>query len=470
MKVMMVQGCTSSAGKSYLVAAICRVLANRGVKVAPFKAQNMSNNAGVTADGKEMGRAQIVQAAAARVQPDVRMNPVLIKPETDTRSQVVLLGAADRRLSEVAWHDRRPLLWDAIRSSLHSLLDEFEVVVIEGAGSPAEVNLRRSDIANMAVALAARDHAGDCPVMLVSDIDRGGSFAHLLGTYECLAADEQALVRGFVLNRFRGDAELLHPAPAWLRERTGVPVVGVVPMLDVPLPEEDGVAFEAAGDDAGASIGVIALPRASNIDEFAPFGKVMRVVRHAHELEGVAGVIIPGSKSTLADLEWLRVTGLAGAIGRLAARGVPTLGICGGMQMLGGTITDAHGHDGGGLGAVAGLGLLDITTEMTPQKVLRDATFRDARGATLRGYEIHLGRSAGAAEEILWCGEQPVGWRSGNVTGVYVHGLFENPEWMMRFARQCGIATLAGVDDLDVRLDQIATAVDRTVDLAAFGL
>ncbi len=466
----MVQGCTSSAGKSYLTAAICRILANRGVRVAPFKAQNMSNNAGVTTDGLEMGRAQIVQAAAARVRPDVRMNPVLIKPESDTRSQVVLLGVADRQLSTVAWHDRRPLLWSAICDSLHSLLDDFEVVIIEGAGSPAEVNLRHSDVANMAVALEASDYAGDCPVMLVSDIDRGGSFAHLLGTYECLAADEQALIRGFVLNRFRGDAELLAPAPAWLHSRTGVPVVGVIPMLDVPLPEEDGVAFEGIRRHAAESIGVIALPRASNIDEFAALGDLVRVVRNVQELDGVAGVIIPGSKSTLADLEWLRASGLAGMISRLVERGVPTLGICAGMQMLGGVISDPHGLDGGGAGTVHGLGLLGLTTEMTPQKVLREATFRDETGAALSGYEIHIGRSTGTAAEILWCGDQPLGWRSGNVTGVYVHGLFENEAWLARFVRQCGLNAAIGLDDLDARLDQISVAVERTVDLTAFGL
>lgn len=470
-RVLMVQGCTSSAGKSFLTAAVCRILANRGVRVAPFKAQNMSNNAGVTADGREMGRAQIVQAIAARVQPEVRMNPVLIKPEADTRSQVVVLGEADHRLSAVAWHDRRPLLWAAITSSLGSLLADFEVVVIEGAGSPAEVNLRRSDIANMAVALEARDRAGDCPVMLVSDIDRGGSFAHLLGTHQCLSPEEQSLVRGFVLNRFRGDAELLAPAPQWLHERTGVPVVGVVPLLDVPLPEEDAMVRQRPNRDADVSIAVVSLPRASNIDEFAPLGDLMRLVREPREMEGVAGVVIPGSKSTIDDLRWLRESGLAGTIGRLAARGVPVLGICGGLQMLGRSIIDEQGVETAGTAhSVAGLGLLNLTTEMMPSKVLRAATFRDAAGVSLNGYEIHIGRTNGAAAAVLWHGDEPVGWRAGSVTGVYAHGLFENTAWLADFVHRCGLELPPGIDDLDVRLDRIAAAVDASLDLSAFGI
>lgn len=465
----MVQGCTSSAGKSYLTAAICRILSNRGLKVAPFKAQNMSNNAGVTVDGLEMGRAQIVQAAAARVTPDVRMNPVLLKPESDARSQVIVRGEVDREVSAMPWHERRPAVWSVVQESMQSLFDEFDVVVIEGAGSPAEVNLRASDIVNMAVAIEARDRLGDCPVMLVSDIDRGGSFAHLLGTFECLAEEERALIRGFVLNRFRGDAALLHPAPAWLHERTGVPVVGVVPMLGVPLPEEDGVAFERPATAADEFIAVVGLPRASNIDEFAPLGALVRVVRTPDELRGAAGVVLPGSKSTIADLDWLRTTGLAGAIGRLAGQGVPVLGICGGMQMLGTGIDDDAGSDSARAGSVAGLGLLDLHTEMESGKVLRAATFRDESGNDLAGYEIHVGRTEGAATPIMWHGEQPVGWRSGNVTGVYAHGLFENASWLVQLVTQCGVELPAGLDDLDLRLDAIATAVSASLDLAPFG-
>lgn len=468
-RAVMVQGCTSSAGKSYLTAAICRILSNRGLRVAPFKAQNMSNNAGVTADGLEMGRAQIVQAAAARVDPDVRMNPVLLKPESDARSQVIVRGEVDRAVSAMPWHARRPAVWSVVQECMQSLFDEFDVVVIEGAGSPAEVNLRASDIVNMAVALETRDRLGDCPVMLVSDIDRGGSFAHLLGTYECLDGEEQALIRGFVLNRFRGDATLLHPAPEWLHERTGVPVVGVVPMLAVALPEEDGVAFERPAAAADEFIAVVGLPRASNIDEFAPLGSLVRVVRAPDELHGAAGVVLPGSKSTIADLDWLRRTGLAGAIGRMAVQGVPLLGICGGMQMLGNGIDDDAGSDSARQGSVAGLGLLDLHTAMESGKVLRAATFRDELGNHLAGYEIHVGRTDGTAAAIMWHGEQPVGWRSGNVTGVYAHGLFENTSWLVRFVRQCGVEMPAGLGDLDLRLDALADGVSAALDLTPFG-
>lgn len=261
----MVQGCTSHAGKSYLAAALCRIVANRGLRVAPFKAQNMSNNAGVTADGLEMGRAQIVQAAACRLAPEVRMNPLLLKPESDGRAQAVLLGRPDYGAADLPWHDRRDRFWPPIAASLHSLLDEFEVVVIEGAGSPAEINLRRSDLVNMEIALAAHRYGADTTVLLVSDIDRGGSFAHLLGTVECLDAEERALIRGFVLNKFRGDPALIAPAPEWLECRTGIPTVGVVPMLDIQLPEEDGVSIESSATTAGL-VGVISLPRISNLD------------------------------------------------------------------------------------------------------------------------------------------------------------------------------------------------------------
>ena len=254
-KALMVQGCTSHAGKSYLTAALCRLLADEGLRVAPFKAQNMSNNAGVTADGRELGRAQIVQAAAARIAPEARMNPVLVKPEADTRSQVVVLGEADRAISALPWRERRAQLWPVVRESLHGLLGDYDVVVIEGAGSPAEINLRDGDIVNMAVALEVA-----APVLLCCDIDRGGAFAHLLGTWHCLSEPERDLLAGFLLNRFRGDPALLAPGPEWLEERTGVPTLGVIPWLNVPLPEEDGVALQGAGGRRRAHRDRVAAP------------------------------------------------------------------------------------------------------------------------------------------------------------------------------------------------------------------
>lgn len=450
-RAIMVQGCTSSAGKSYLTAALCRILANEGVRVAPFKAQNMSNNAGVTPAGLEMGRAQLVQAGAARVVPDVRMNPVLLKPEADTRSQVVLLGRASPELTALGWRERKPQLWPHVRTALHSLLDEYDVVVIEGAGSPAEVNLRDSDIVNMRVAREA-----GAAVLLAADIDRGGAFAHLLGTWHCLNPEERALLKGFILNRFRGDARLLSPAPEWLEEQTGVPTVGVIPMLDIPLPEEDGFWTERQTVNEDGFVAIARLPRVSNLDEFAPLGPLARPVTTPAELEGARAVILPGSKSTAADLNWLRATGLAAAVTRAAHASVPVLGICGGLQMLGQTLSDPHGVEGGG--DVPGLGLLNLTTTLAADKTTRLTTLTDAEtGLSLSGYEIHHGRTRAGpgvqelAPELLW--------RAGNVRGTYLHGLLENPAYLERFLGWAGLSPPTALDSLDARLDAIAAQV-----------
>jgi adenosylcobyric acid synthase len=459
--VVMVQGCTSHAGKSYLAAGLCRLFANRGVRVAPFKAQNMSNNAGLAADSGEMGRAQIVQAAACRVPAEVRMNPVLLKPEADGRSQVVILGDAAADLADVPWHQRRDRVWPSVVRSLTSLVDEFDAVVIEGAGSPAEINLRHSDVANMAVARLAAELVGDCSVLLVSDIDRGGSFAHLLGTMQCLDDADRSLVRGFVLNKFRGDASLLAPAPEWLFVQTGVPVVGVVPMLPVELPEEDAVHFDRPVK--GPYVAVCGLPRIANADEFQPLRGVAVVATTPAEIDGAAGVVIPGTKSTLADFDWLRSTGLAAAVRRAALRGVPVFGVCGGMQMLGETIADSDGADGR-IGQCHGLGLLRLHTQMQARKVLRAGAFVDRDGSALHGYEIHVGRTAGAAAPWLWCDGAPVGWLDGNVGGAYAHGLFENASFRDGWLDRCGIAPVEAVASLDTRLDLIAAELERCLD------
>ncbi|MEW6422505.1 MAG: cobyric acid synthase [Deinococcota bacterium] len=455
----MIQGCTSHAGKSYLCAALCRALSNEGYRVAPFKAQNMSNNAGVTPAGLEMGRAQLVQAQAARVLPDVRMNPVLLKPEADTRSQVVLLGRADPALTTLAWRERKAHLWPHVREALHSLLTEFDVVVIEGAGSPAEVNLRASDIVNMRVALEAR-----AAVLLACDIDRGGAFAHLLGTWHCLTPEERALLKGFILNRFRGDPRLLAPAPEWLEAQTGVPTVGVVPLLDIPLPEEDGVWVEGQGPSAqstGGFVAILRLPRVANLDEFAPLGPLARWVSTPAELAGAQAVILPGSKSTAADLAWLRASGLAGAVARAARAGVPVLGVCGGLQMLGQTVRDPCGVEGGG--EVPGLGLLDLVTEFAPGKTTRLTACTDAEtGLRLHGYEIHHGQTvSGPGVQELAPG---LLWRSGNVRGTYLHGLLENPAYLERFLAWAGLTPPAPLASLDARLDAIAERVRASLD------
>jgi len=455
----MVQGCTSSAGKSYLVAALCRAFANEGVRVAPFKAQNMSNNAGVTPSGHEIGRAQLVQARAARVTPDARMNPVLLKPEGDRKSQVVLMGRADLTLSGLPWRERKAHLWPHVQASLQDLMREYDLVVIEGAGSPAEVNLRGSDIVNMRVALEARAR-----VLLAVDIDRGGAFAHLLGTWHCLTPEERALLGGFVLNRFRGDPALLHPAPEWLREQTGVPTVGVVPMLDIPLPEEDGVWLDSrAAANLTGRVAIARLPRVANLDEFAPLGELARWVTRPDELADARAVIIPGSKHTRADLEWLRATGLAGAITRLAHAGVPVLGVCGGLQMLGRTIRDPHGVEGGG--EVPGLGLLDVETTLAPDKITREITVRDEEtGTELHGYEIHHGRTTAAPGVTETT--PGVAWRSGNVRGAYLHGVLENPAYLEAFLNRAGLPAPRPLDTLDARLDALAARVKDSLDWA----
>lgn len=468
-RAIMLQGCTSSAGKSYLAAALCRILAQEGLRVAPFKAQNMSNNAGVTppesrTPSLEMGRAQLVQARAARVVPDVRMNPVLLKPEADTRSQVVLLGRADPELTNMPWRERKATLWPHVQAALHSLMAEFDVVVIEGAGSPAEVNLRASDIVNMRVAQEAQ-----AAVLLAADIDRGGAFAHLLGTWHCLTPEERVLLRGFILNRFRGDARLLAPAPEWLAQQTGIPTVGVVPWLDIPLPEEDGVALEqgpGATPRASGFVAVARFPRVSNLDEFAPLGELARWVAAPEELSGARAVILPGSKSTAADLGWLRSSGLAGAISRLAAQGIPVLGVCGGLQMLGQRITDPHGVEAPGMeggGEVMGLGLLDLQTEFAPQKTTRLTRISDPEtGYALSGYEIHHGQTvAGSGVQTL---VPELLWRQGNVRGTYLHGLLENPAYLERFLKWAELPAPHGLDSLDARLDAIAAKVKASLD------
>lgn len=455
-KAIMIQGCTSNAGKSYLCAALCRILSNEGLKVAPFKAQNMSNNAGVTPDGLEMGRAQLVQAQAARVVPDVRMNPVLLKPEADTRSQVVLLGKVHPEITALPWRERKQHLWPHVQTALHSLLDEYDVVVIEGAGSPAEVNLRASDIVNMRVALEAQAH-----VLLAADIDRGGAFAHLLGTWHCLTTEEKALLDGFILNRFRGDPSLLAPAPEWLEEQTGVPTVGVVPMLDIPLPEEDGIEWHAQQKQAGGFVAIARLPRVSNLDEFAPLGELARWISTPDELAEAKAIIIPGSKSTTADLNWLRSSGLAAEISRLAARGVPVLGICGGLQMLGQKITDPQSVEGDQ--EVMGLGLLDLETEFDPNKTTIQTEFTDSEtGFRVQGYEIHHGqtRTGQQVQELV----PGLLWRSGNVRGTYLHGLLENPAYLERFLSWASLPIPQGLNSLDARLDAIAEQVKAGLD------
>ena len=460
----MVQGTSSWAGKSLLTTALCRHFARRGVRVAPFKAQNMSNNARVV-DGGEIGVAQYLQARAARVVPDVRMNPVLIKPEADTRSQVVVDGIVDRRLSATGWRERAPLLWPAISRALASLQTDYELIVLEGAGSPAEINLSDADAANLGAARAA-----DAAVLIVSDIDRGGAFAHLFGTWSLMAPHDRARIEGFVLNKFRGDPALLSPAPEMLRGRTGVPVVGVVPWLRHELPDEDGVAVDAEPeqDDRRPVVGIVHYPAASNLDEFKVLEQVARVrwIRRPGELVGAELVVLPGSKHVTVDLAWLRETGLDAAIVARAGSGRRVLGICGGLQMLGEELRDA----GGGEADADGLGLLPLRTTFGAEKLTIRTEVRFAAeladpwaplsGALVEGYEIRQGRTeaTAAVDEALVGG---CGWARRAVLGVTVHGVLEQPEVLRRLLGASPARTL------DAVLDELTDAVTAGLDMAA---
>ncbi len=483
-RCVMVLGTSSGAGKSWIATALCRHYARQGLRVAPFKAQNMSNNARVVpaAHGLmgEIGAAQYFQALAARAEPDVRMNPLLLKPEADTHSQVVLLGQVSGELTGLPWRGRSERVWPRIAAALDELRAENDVVVIEGAGSPAEINLMASDVVNLRVARHA-----DARCLLVADIDRGGAFAHLYGTWALLPAEDRARIAGFVLNKFRGDAALLAPAPEQLRQLTGVPTVAVVPMrFGHGLPEEDGVfddraAFGAAGPspqpspqrgegasvhpeavnslplpcagegrgegDRGLShIALIAYPRISNLDEFQPLrnlpGLTLNWARTPAQLHGADTIVLPGSKATAADLAWLRAQGLDAAIAAHAARGGRVLGICGGLQMLGEALVDVHGIES--QGNAPGLGLLPLVTRFEPQKTVRRSAARFGAlagawaalsGVALSGYEIHSGQTAqhpamaakgDVAREVI----PGLAWQNaaGNVLGCYLHGLFED--------------------------------------------
>ncbi|MFQ5538242.1 MAG: cobyric acid synthase [Gemmatimonadota bacterium] len=477
---LMVQGTASGVGKSWMVAALCRLFSRHGVHVCPFKAQNMSNNAAVTASGGEVGRAQAVQAVAAGVELDERMNPVLLKPLADTRSEVIVLGRSRPDLSRVPWMERKRLLWDVVRQSLDDLRRECDLVVIEGAGSPAEINLRAGDIVNMAVARAA-----SAPVLLTADIDRGGAFASLLGTWELMDATDRRYVKGFVLNRFRGDAGLLRAAPEELLRRTEIPVVGVVPFVNARLPAEDAAELDWFPDADRAStevrIAAVHLPHVANFDDLAPLScaEAVRVewTRRPQGMTGADAVIIPGTRNTLADLRWMWESGLAEAVRRAASRGVPVLGICGGLQMLGWSVSDTEGIEGGG--AMPALGLLDVDTEFEAGKITMRTRARivehgdDIGGVQVDGYEIHHGRTTALGEETeVWMvdREDPdrvLGFRRGKVFGTYLHGIFSSDAFRRAWLRDLGVSSESGRGrgSLDEALDLAAEAVEEAIGL-----
>jgi adenosylcobyric acid synthase len=444
--------------------ALCRYYARQGLKVSPFKAQNMSNNARVVAAAEgaqgEIGSAQYFQALAAGAEPDVRMNPLLLKPEADTRSQVVLLGQVDDALGILPWRGRSEKVWPQIAKALDALRAEHDVVVIEGAGSPAEINLHASDIVNMRVARHAQARC-----LLVTDIDRGGAFAHLYGTWALLPEEERELIKGFVLNKFRGDVALLAPAPQMLQDMTGVPVVATLPMWwQHGLPEEDGV-FDDRTRTQGAvtrTIAIIAWPRISNLDEFQALKNVpgVRLVwaRTPADCVGADWIVLPGSKATATDLAWLRTQGLDQTIAAHAGQGGAVLGICGGLQVLGEALIDPHGIDGN----APGLGLLPVVTAFERHKTVQrtHAHFGELcgpwsalSGVAAAGYEIHHGQTvqhpAMAAQGDVVREVMPgLAWQNGrgNVLGCYLHGLFESPA-VLQALFGVGVPTLERVFD-----------------------
>jgi adenosylcobyric acid synthase len=476
-RALMVQGTTSDAGKSTLVAGLCRVLRRRGVRVAPFKPQNMALNSAVGIDGGELGRAQALQAQAAGIQPTVDLNPVLLKPNTDRRCQVIIHGKAVGDMGAWEYHDFKRLARAAVLASYARLRESYDFIVIEGAGSPAEINLRAGDIANMGFAEAV-----DCPVVLIADIDRGGVFAHVVGTLALLSDSERNRVRGFVINRFRGDLSLLQPGLDWLERHTDKPVLGVLPYLHgLHLDAEDGISREAAAAPAPSAhrlrVVVPVLPRISNHTDFEPLAHhpqvELRYIDAATPPPPADLVILPGSKSVRADLDWLRAHAWPEYLQRHLRYGGKVLGICGGMQMLGRAIADPEGIEGSA-GESPGLGLLDLTTVLLPSKRLRNVSGRlRLENARVCGYEIHAGRTSGAALEhpaVLLDDGTHDGAISddGQIMATYLHGLFEDAGACVALLRWAGLTQPLDVDHAARReqmLDRLADTVERECNL-----
>lgn len=425
---IMLQGTMSNAGKSLLAAGLCRIFRQDGYRVAPFKSQNMALNSFITKDGGEMGRAQVVQAEACGIDPDVRMNPILLKPTTDVGSQVIVNGQVRGNMRAMEYYAKKREFLPDVMAAYRSLAAENDVIVIEGAGSPAEINLKQDDFVNMGLAKLV-----DAPVLLIGDIDRGGVFAQLYGTIALLEPDERARVKGTIINKFRGDRSILEPGLRQLEALCGVPVAGVVPYAQVDIDDEDSLSSRFTKDTARKllDIAVIRLPRISNFTDFSPFERYenvsLRYIESVRELGAPDMILLPGTKSTIADLQWLRQSGLEAAILKEAARGTLIFGVCGGYQMLGQSVCDPDGVEAAGVTQIRGLGLLQIETIFHGEKVQAQTggvlegiggMLSGLNGLSYAGYEIHMGRS----EKAL-----PVLIGSGNVFGSYVHGIFDAP-------------------------------------------
>ena len=494
-QVLMVQGTASHVGKSVLVSAFCRIFRQDGFRVAPFKAQNMSNNSYVTADGGEIGRAQAVQADAAGVEARVEMNPVLLKPEADHISQVVVMGRPMLSANVKDYFGLKPQLWEAVHTSLDKLRDDFDIVIAEGAGSPAEINLKATEIVNMRVALYA-----NAPVFLCGDIDRGGVFASLVGTLQLLEPKERETVKGLIINKFRGDPSLLTDGITWLEEYTGIPVAGLIHHYrDIHIPEEDSVALDGSSRVAAQSVldvAVLQLPHIANFDDYDPLarhpGVDLRYVDSPAKLGRPDLVIIPGTKTTIPDLAWMNERGLSEAVKSLHANGAAVIGICGGYQMLGTVVSDPE-HIESSIPELEGLGLLPLSTVFQGTKethrisgTVIEATglLAGASGMPVQGYEIHMGRTVGEGFSppfrIEDRADVPVTEAnslegaldpSGSVMGTYIHGLFQNVglrgAMLRELARRKGVS-LPGVTselDLDGEYDKLADWVRSSIDM-----
>ncbi|MEJ2416126.1 MAG: cobyric acid synthase [Exilibacterium sp.] len=487
----MVQGTTSDAGKSTLVAALGRILARRGVGVAPFKPQNMALNSAVTADGGEIGRAQAVQAQACKIPCSVDMNPVLLKPNSDLGAQVIVCGRAVGNMQAQEYHRFKPELLTQVVAAFERLEQSHPVILVEGAGSPAEINLRRNDIANMGFAERI-----DCPVVIIADIDRGGVFAHILGTYELLSETEKRRVKGVVINRFRGDVSLLEPGLEWLQARIGVPVLGVIPYIpDLHIEAEDAidqqqVSAGAPGKGAYPALKVVvpALPRLSNHTDFDVLRLHPQVdcrfIKDVARFNGADLLILPGSKHVRGDLLWLRDSGWSRAIERHLRLGGKVIGICGGFQMLGEWIHDPEAVESAA-GSSKGLGLLAMETTLTGQKRLRNVSGFSLDGhLPITGYEIHAGVSKGAAlaRPLFSIAEKKRGGQyaageyetegalneENTVLGSYIHGLFDEPAQLEHLLRWAGLDSVSAFDYAVYReqqLERLATEVERAIPL-----
>jgi adenosylcobyric acid synthase len=473
-RTLMIQGTTSDAGKSTVVAALCRLLKREAVAVAPFKPQNMALNSAVTRDGGEIGRAQALQAAAAGIEPHTDMNPVLLKPSSDVGAQVIIHGRVRAEMNARDYHQYKQVAMQAVLESHARLLERYQAIIVEGAGSPAEINLRDRDIANMGFAQAV-----DCPVVLVADIDRGGVFAHIVGTLACLSASERDRIIGFVINRFRGDITLLEPGLEWLERETGKPVLAVLPYLHgLYLDAEDAV--QPTNLSAGRfRVVVPSLPRMSNHTDFDPLRAHpdvdLRFVRQGEAMPAADLIILPGSKNTRADLAWLQAQGWDRHIRRHVRYGGKLVGVCGGFQMLGHSVDDPHGVEGDA-GSSTALGLLDMTTCLTREKRLVQvaghcAFSPDAAGAAVSGYEIHMGISQGPALDrpafAIEGRNEGACSEDGQLLGTYLHGLFDRAEACAAVLRWAGLHSEHAVDAHALReasLDRIADAAQPLLD------